>query len=130
MSDEIINGYKKGSNNDWIHITSGLIQFTHPNHIGYCENCNKSIISNDDMNVKSTDDGNALYCRKCFNEDKQLIEMLRAFMAKNKPTTLEKQKEKNREKETNDKFKDWIAKEEKEEKEADEKYKKLLEKSK
>jgi hypothetical protein len=130
MSDEIINGYKKGSNNDWIHIKSGIIRFTHPNHIGYCQHCDKSIIGDDDMGVKTTDDGDVLYCKKCFNEDKQLTEMLRAFMAKNKPTTLEKQKEKNREKETNDKFKDWISKEEKREKEADEKYKKLLEKSK
>lgn len=127
MSDEIINGYRKGSNNDWIHITSGIIRFTHPNHIGYCQNCDKSILSYDDMNVKSTDDGDALYCRKCFIEDKKLTDMLRDFMSKNKPSAADKQKDKNKEKETNDKYKDWLLKEQKREKDADDKYKKLLE---
>lgn len=130
MSDEIINGYRKGYNNEWIHITTGIIRFSHPNHIGYCNHCDKSIINEDDMGVKSTDDGDVLYCRKCFNEDKQLNDMLRTFMSSHKLSTIEKQKEKNREKETNQKFKEWIVSEEKREKEADEKYKKLLQKNK
>ena len=126
MSDIIVNGFKKGSNNHWIHIDTGIVRFTHPNHIGYCSHCQKDIITEDDMAVKSTDDGNVLYCKKCFDEDKMLNDMLRDFMSKNKLTPAEKARDKARDKATNEKYKNWLLKEEKREKEADEKYKKLL----
>ncbi len=126
MSDIIVNGFKKGTNNDWIHIETGIVRFTHPNHYGYCSHCQKDIITDNDMSVKSTDDGNALYCKKCFDEDKMLNNMLRDFMSKYKPTVAEKARDKARDKETNEKYKKWLLKEEKREKDADEKYKKLL----
>ena len=35
------------------------------NHFGYCDRCYKKIIDMEDIYVRQTDDGDALYCSKC-----------------------------------------------------------------
>ena len=35
------------------------------NYFGYCDRCYKKIIDMEDIYVRQTDDGDALYCSKC-----------------------------------------------------------------
>ena len=59
----------------WRHNITGQITFRHPNYVGDCESCFKEINDINDCFIKSGDDGNSRYCKKCYDKTKVLDEM-------------------------------------------------------